>query len=143
LIVISHRGNLDGRVIEKENEPNYLLQAIDHGFDIELDIHWWKEAFWLGHDKPEYEVNTSFLESIKERAWFHCKNLEVVEKFYNTKYNWFWHEEDKVTLTSNGNIWCYPGYEIQNGIAVEKDKKVNCDINILGVCTDYPLRYLM
>ena len=33
---ISHRGNLDGKNTEHENNPNYIQKALDIGFDVEL-----------------------------------------------------------------------------------------------------------
>lgn len=35
--IIAHRGNLNGPTT-KENHPDYLLQAIEAGFDAEADI---------------------------------------------------------------------------------------------------------
>ena len=57
--------------------------------------------------------------------------------------NYFWHEEDKVALTSKGYLWAYPGVECSNAIAVmpelaDKDFKPD---NVLGICSDYILRY--
>ena len=143
MIIISPRGNLNGPNPEKENSPDYLKYSIDSGISVEVDL-WWKENnFYLGHDKPQFLVSEKFLEEIKNDAWIHCKNLEAVCKLMFTDYHWFWHENDKITLTSKGHVWWYPGYEIKNGIIVDKKQKINFDINILGVCTDYPLDYLI
>ena len=38
MILISHRGNLEGKNPEKENSPIYVLQALSKGFDVEVDI---------------------------------------------------------------------------------------------------------
>jgi len=32
MILISHRGNIDGKLSEYENNPNYILSAIDLGY---------------------------------------------------------------------------------------------------------------
>jgi len=37
VILIAHRGNWKGPS-EKENDPEYLEQALKHGFDVETDI---------------------------------------------------------------------------------------------------------
>ncbi len=36
--IISHRGNLDGPIPERENSPDYIDQAIKWGFVVEIDI---------------------------------------------------------------------------------------------------------
>ena len=76
--------------------------------------------------------------------FLHCKNIKAVEQLYETHYNWFWHEKDAMTLTSLGEIWCYPGHYIKNGITMVKEKidstwKDTTPSNIKGLCTDYPL----
>ena len=37
-IWIAHRGNTRGPNPEKENQPEYILQAINEGFDVEIDV---------------------------------------------------------------------------------------------------------
>ena len=37
-IWIAHRGNTRGPKPEKENQPEYILQAIQEGFDVEIDV---------------------------------------------------------------------------------------------------------
>ena len=36
---IAHRGNLDGPILDSENNPEYLDYALYHGFDVELDLN--------------------------------------------------------------------------------------------------------
>jgi len=59
-----------------------------------------------------------------------CKNL-----------NWFWHDQDDMTLTSHGFIWSNIGKYFNGGITVSLYHKKLPDY-ILGVCTDEPLRYI-
>ena len=40
MILISHRGNLDGKELSFENRPDYIDKAIRHGFDVEIDIRY-------------------------------------------------------------------------------------------------------
>ena len=37
MILISHRGNINGCNFEKENTHEYIQQAIDAGFHVEID----------------------------------------------------------------------------------------------------------
>mgnify|MGYP003336226375 CR=1 FL=1 len=60
------------------------------------------------------------------------------------KFNYFWHQEDDFTLTSEGYIWTYPGKELsENSICVMPERNmapdalVNFNQNCYGVCSDY------
>ena len=35
---ISHRGNINGIIVERENEPSYIQEAIDLGYDVEVEL---------------------------------------------------------------------------------------------------------
>ena len=115
MIKIAHRGNIFGSNPEMENSPYYLLEAIDSGFDVEVDV-WVKNGeISLGHDGPQYLfIPESFLIEIGHAAWFHCKNFEALDFFNKTfpQLNYFWHQHDDFTLTSQGHIWTYPGKQI-------------------------------
>ena len=53
MILISNRGNVDGVNLEKENTQSYIQQAIDLGYDVEIDVRYINNKFWLGHDSPD------------------------------------------------------------------------------------------
>ena len=44
--IISHRGNLDGSNSSLENSPNYILRAIELGFDVEVDLWYENNRFY-------------------------------------------------------------------------------------------------
>jgi hypothetical protein len=134
-LIISHRANLDGPDPKTENHPDQITKVLEMGIDVEVDV-WNVESDWyLGHDGPEHKVSSEFLKT--EGLWIHAKNLKAVEKLSYLDVNWFWHEDDKVTLTSKGNIWCYPGHEVKGGIMVDDGQTT--EVKISGICTDYPL----
>ena len=136
VILISHRGNIVGKNPDKENTVEYILDAISLGYDVEIDVRFVDNKWFLGHDLPKQEVDISFLE--KDKLWIHCKNLEAVSNLYgNTKINYFWHQKDDVTLTSFGYVWAYPGKQkILNSIAVLPEI-YNEDISsCIGICSD-------
>ena len=138
---ISHRGNINGRIPEKENHPDYILQAINAGYDVEIDVWYVNNQILLGHDEPQYEISLDFLLSYCHKLWCHAKNFKALEKMQKDKLHYFWHEKDKITLTSLGILWCYPGTYTKSGITVmlsaEKPKQ-----KIYGVCTDYPILFV-
>jgi hypothetical protein len=141
MIKISHRGNITGPNPELENHPNYLLQAINHGFQVEVDVWFVNNQFVLGHDEPQYEVTPQFI--MNSHFWQHAKNIEALLQMLlldRNLINCFYHQTDDVTLTSQGWIWTYPGkYITGQSIAVMPETVSNWDIShAAGVCTDYP-----
>ena len=75
MILISHRGNINGKNIELENKPTYINNALKKGYNVEIDI-WYDNGFWLGHDKPLYPIGISFLKN--KKLWCHAKNIEAL-----------------------------------------------------------------
>ena len=57
MILISHRGNTDGKFESWENEPTYIDKAISEGYDVEVDVWFVDNVLYLGHDKPDYGVD--------------------------------------------------------------------------------------
>jgi hypothetical protein len=144
MILISHRGNINGRIEEVENRPDYIDDTIKLGYDVEIDIWVIEGTFHLGHDEPQYGITLDWLNERKDKLWIHCKNIEAVE-FFNLlleTYNYFWHQEDTVTLTSKNFIWVYPGKQpIKNSIAVMPEIHNEDTSQCLGICSDYIQNY--
>jgi hypothetical protein len=147
MILISHRGNIDGPNPENENKPSYIFDAIVKGYEVEVDFWFSNNKFYLGHDKPQYGIPIEWLENNYRKLWIHCKNVDAINKLHELDrggfyLNYFWHENDKVTLTSQGYLWAYPGVDCPNGISVmpelAKDFKLK---NVLGICSDYIINY--
>ena len=57
MILISHRGNINGPKKELENNPIYIQNAIDLGYQVEIDIWKIEDDFFLGHEAPEFQVS--------------------------------------------------------------------------------------
>lgn len=147
MILISHRGNIDGPNPKNENKPPYILDAIIKGYEVEVDFWFSNNKFYLGHDEPQYDIPIEWLENNYRKLWIHCKNVDAINKLHELDrggfyLNYFWHENDKVTLTSQGYLWAYPGVDCPNGISVmpelAKDFKLK---NVLGICSDYIINY--
>lgn len=163
--IISHRGNLHGSDPYRENHPDYIDEAIAKldpcGYVegiVEVDV--WgspsKGQCWespshlsLGHDAPCHQVSESWLRERSKRLIFHCKNIEAVDYLILARNlrgldtEWFWHENDKMTLTNRGRLWMYPGNYHPRGTTVWLGKPLKkCSIpNMGGVCTDEPLAW--
>jgi hypothetical protein len=139
--LISHRGNINGRFESFENEPTYIDSAISKGYDVEIDIWHKDDVLWLGHDKPDYRIDFRFIKDRITKLWVHCKNIEAVLYLKECGYdvNYFWHQEDDITLTSKGYLWTYPGKKLTKfSIAVMPEYKSFDNIEIsYGICSDY------
>ena len=138
---ISHRGNLYGKVNDKENNPSYIFEALNLGYEVEIDVWFTNKNVYLGHDKPEHQVNLDFLQNNK--LWCHAKNYEAFELMLDNKnIHCFWHQNDDYTLTSKGIIWAYPGNgNFKNAIDVMPEMHIDnlkfYRPSCLGVCSDY------
>tara|TARA_R100001509_G_scaffold25136_2_gene13184 strand:- start:1620 stop:2066 length:447 start_codon:yes stop_codon:yes gene_type:complete len=147
MILISHRGNIDGPNPGNENKPSYILDAIVKGYEVEVDFWFSNNKFYLGHDEPQYDIPIEWLENNYRKLWIHCKNVDAISKLHELDrggfyLNYFWHENDKVTLTSQGYIWAYPGVKCSNGIAVMPELNKNfLPKDVLGICSDYIINY--
>lgn len=143
IVLISHRGNIEGKNIDKENHPDYIDQALTLGYQVEIDIWLINNELFLGHDKPQYPVNQEWLYDRISKLWVHCKNIPAIEWFNSIgRFNYFWHENDTVTLTSKQDIWAYPGKQpIKNSIAVMPEIHNEDVSQCLGVCSDYIKTY--
>jgi len=144
MILISHRGNISGPMESWENEPTYIDLAISKGYNVEVDVWYVDGIFYLGHDKPQYGVDFRWFRDRITKLWIHCKNIEAVEWFNNStyNYNYFWHQEDTLTLTSHKYIWVYPGKQpVKNSIAVMPELNNDNIQDCLGICSDNILKY--
>ena len=140
--LISHRGNLVGPMPNLENNPSYISDAINTGFDVEVDLWFNSNGLYLGHDLPTYQISDDFLKLHKDRLWIHCKNLHALRYLSGSDFIYFWHQEDDFTLTSNEKIWTYPYKDVlDKSIIVCKDeestKKIIQENIAYGVCSDY------
>ena len=143
MLFISHRGNTEGRKIEFENSPDYIDHALELGYEVEIDIWFIDGAFFLGHDSPSFQINWEWIESRVSNLWLHCKNIGAIEKLsrlfkVNKELNFFWHENDALTITSLNYLWVYPGKQlVLESIAVLPELNNESVTGCGGVCSDF------
>jgi hypothetical protein len=138
MILISHRGNLNGANLEMENRQDYIDIALGLKYDVEIDIWMINDALFLGHDEPQYRINEKWLSERADKLWIHAKNISIVEWLVNkNNLHWFWHQEDTITLTSKKFIWAFPGKQIiTNSIAVMPELYNDDITKCIGICTN-------
>ena len=141
MLLISHRGNINGPT-SKENSPSYIDEAIELGYDVEIDVWYHQEQYWLGHDKPQYKVDLQFLLNRAENLWCHAKNLKALENMLNNKIHCFWHHSDDYAVTSEGYIFTHSNITKETPrsiiVSLSGDHPVK---NPAGVCSDHVSRY--
>ena len=130
-----------------ENRPGHINKALWQGFDVEIDVWYIDDEFWLGHDIPQYKIEENFLEN--PRLWCHAKNIDTLYKMTsNSLIHCFWHQDDDVTLTSRGYLWTYPGKQLtKKSICVlpefeDKKSKVILPKNVAGICSDFIVKFI-
>lgn len=143
-VFIAHRGNISGINPDLENTIDYLRQAHNEGFGVECDLQVHKGALYLGHDEPQEQADYSFL--TKPYVFCHAKTVDTMQILINSGLHCFWHENDKMTLTSLGFMWCYPGIYPEHHKAIWLDipehnggnllPKDVASKDIFGVCGD-------
>lgn len=140
MILISHRGNLNGAEIDEENKPEFINSALNFGFDVEIDVWYLEKNFYLGHDSPDYLIDYNFLTN--KKLWCHAKNLDALFELSKIDCTYFWHQDDDYTLTSNNYVWTYPGKPLtKNSIAMIFGKKKIDLSSCAGVCSDFIAEY--
>lgn len=161
--IISHRGNLTGSDPYRENHPDYIDKAIaalnPHNYRsgvVEVDV--WgdtgndyriiQDGLFLGHDFPSHKVNEDWLRKRSKSLILHCKNIEAVDCLLRARnlrgldVEWFWHENDKMTITNRGRLWMYPGNHHPAATTVllgKPDRDTMPKTPMAGICTDHPL----
>lgn len=143
--LIAHRALRQGPNSELENRIDQINECIDLGYDVEIDLRFLDNKWWLGHDNPTYETNLSFLTKIKDKAWIHAKNIECLHKLMQIKWSGhvFWHQNDDVVLTNTGFLWTFPGKTLTNlSICVMPEwiptQYSNIEtMDVYGICSDF------
>lgn len=137
MIYISHRGNLTGKNIDTENSIIAINECLNLGYNVEIDVWFHNDSFWLGHDEPQTPISEQFLENTM--LWCHAKNnIALFKMLNNANIHCFWHQNDSYTITSKGFIWAFPGEILnQNSICVLPETDNFLDYkHCYGICSD-------
>lgn len=144
---ISHRGNVSGRDLEKENNPAYIDSAIKNGFLVEVDLRFENGGLFLGHDFADFPITADWLLSRKNDLYVHAKSLETVQFMVESGMglNYFFHDIDDCTITSLGEVWVHPNSSVIPGCIFVMPEVRDLHIDDLsfcsGICSDFVLNY--
>ena len=147
MILIAHRGLINGPDSETENNPRTIMDAMEAGFDAEIDLQIGKDGrLYLGHDEPSYNISLDFL--IQRGLWIHAKTVEALQFLTSNipNTNYFYHQNDPMVITTQGWIWVHPMH-LENNLSMTRtiavvpeyvmpiDKIKNLQVS--GICSDY------
>lgn len=113
--MIAHRALTAGPSCELENTPSEIHSCLLMGLDVEIDVWFVQGNWWLGHDQPTHQTTVDLL--TQSGMWIHAKNDEAAFELrvlmqHKPHINFFWHQEDHRTLTSQGHWWTYSGQSL-------------------------------
>jgi hypothetical protein len=142
--IISHRANISGIDIERENNPYYIDQCITMGFDVEIDLRIVNNKLYLGHDYAKYEINADWLDKRKHFLLVHIKEIEALYYVLEEKLDlvYFCHTNDDFTPISNGSIWCHDLKTKRNNkciIPLLSSEQIDMfnQFDMYAICSDY------
>ena len=150
-LLIAHRGLLSGPDKTRENTVKTLVSARQQGYDVEIDVWYHENSWWLGHDGPLEPVDISILQILDRgtylgthHAWIHAKSIQTLYQLRKMRWEGhvFFHENDPAVLTSSGYLWTFVGQELTPlSICVMPeltDSLENCrKLSVYAFCTDY------
>ena len=141
MILISHRGNVDSINIKRENTKSYIQEAIDLGYDVEVDIRYTDGKFLFGHDIGQYYVELQWLLDRKHKLWVHCKDFEAISELINSEVRVFYHDKEAYRIISDKHIWAHNLNNVDDKCIIpllSKDELMSWNpVDVYGICSDY------
>lgn len=137
MILIAHRGNVSGKEVDYENKPEYIDNAIEQGYNVEVDVRVHEGDLYLGHDEPEHPIQEDYL--LNSKIWCHCKDLDALYRLHQIGAHYFWHTNEDIILTSRGIMWTFPKKRLlPDSVCVLPELGFNGTIEqCSGICSDY------
>ena len=122
---IAHRCNLNGETVE-ENTLVKMLECINLGFSVEIDVRYIDGKYYLGHDLPQEEISLDLMLSLSSYLFIHCKNIEALYMLNaHSQLNVFGHSQDEFVITSGGNVFCSVGVVQEGAMCVMPELSLN------------------
>lgn len=143
-IIISHLGNIDGRIPERENRFSYLKAALAAGWHVCADVVFRNGGLLLPWQNGFDPAPLSFFS--QPRVWSRCRDAETLDALCNVKAHAFFLSDTGHTLTSEQFVWTLPPETlVDRSIAAFPELT---DANWLttqepaGLCSNTPISYI-
>lgn len=144
-ILISHLGNLDGRMPEKENTLAHIQNALDRGFHVCAQIVYRNGAFLLPCARGYELAKPAFLSS--QRVWCCTDDPTAMDALCAINAHSFFITERLPSLTTAQFIWTLPPHKLASrSIAVFPEFVEQAWLedeanDPAGICTNIPMNY--
>lgn len=143
-IIISHLGNIDGRIPERENRFNYLKAALKAGWHVCADVLFRNGGFLLPHQTGFDAAPMSFFS--QPRVWSRCRDAETLDALCNIKAHSFFLSAGAYALTSEQFIWTLPPETLVDRSIAAFPELTDPDWlekqEPAGMCSNTPIRYV-
>ena len=141
-LLISHRGNINGIVPEKENTVEHIEEALEKGFHVVVDVFLIGEKHLaLGSETPQYPITIDFLTN--KKIICRAKSIEALDFLVTNQAHAFYQEAENCSLTSGGLIWVSQGKNITQRCVFAMPEWIMPDITTLknidcaGICSNF------
>lgn len=143
-IIISHLGNIDGRVPERENTLPYIKEALAAGWHVCIDVWYTNGSFVLPAARALQPIPPSLLSNC--RVWARTHDPETIDALCTIKAHCVIAAESPVALTSEQFIWSLPPTPlVSRAIAVFPELAEPGwleQYEPAGLCSNEPARYI-
>jgi hypothetical protein len=144
MLLISHRGNVDGMNPDRENSIPYINGALNLGFSVMVDVWFVGGTLALGNHRPQYGINAEFLRN--PQIICKARSAATLNALMDMDLHCFANDRDDYSVTTEGYVWIYPGCASPpRGILYMpefnyKDVRDVADIGCAGVCSNWIIR---
>jgi hypothetical protein len=143
-IIISHLGNISGRIPDRENRLTYVQAALQAGWHVMVDVRYHNGGFYLPHDSGFDCVPPAFFS--KQRIWSRAADPETLDALCNIGAHALVASNAPFTLTSSQFVWTLPGQPLsQRAIAVYPELGEANWLDLYepaGLCSNEPAAYI-
>ena len=139
--LISHRGNIEGINLEREDSPEYVQEALKKGYHCMVDV--WLvggQHVALGTEAAYFPTTIEFLKD--QRIICNARSPEALEFLLRNEVHCFTLSETSFTLTNGGLIWVKPGGTITPRGVITMPEWTLPDVSVVaslpcaGICSN-------
>ena len=144
MLYISNLGNTKGRDVIEEGGLPIIVDALNRGFCVNINLWKLPKSFAVGVDYPMEEVDPDFLSGNKEKLLLRAMNIESLKWMLENGYHCYWREKDDFTVSSHGFILSFGVAVIPHSIVMNPELCLVDDLrdkNLVGICSDFILGY--
>jgi hypothetical protein len=143
-IIISHLGNISGRVPDLENKLAYVQAALKAGWHVMVDVRYHSGGFYLPRAGGFDTVPPGFFS--KQRVWSRAADPETLDALCNIGAHALTASDAPFTLTSAQFVWTLPGYPLSpRAIAAYPELGTPDWLDAYepaGLCSNQPAAYI-